>query len=129
MVIASLNAFRGQPHRAVLARQVKQVAALIFIPVPAFNQDAAAAVRGQFASGAFNILPVLEGLSGQGHGLRQVGGHHLGQRHQIGFDGINGVILQQLISALGHHNRIEHDFGGAVSFEGCGHRCNQLGRI
>ncbi len=45
------------------------------------------------------------------------------------FDGFNGIILQQFITALGHHDRVQHDVAGVVLFEGFADRRDQLSRV
>jgi hypothetical protein len=45
------------------------------------------------------------------------------------FDGFDGIVLQQFIAALGHHDRVQYDLLGVVFFKRCGDRLDELGRV
>ena len=76
--------------------------------MPALHQDGARAHRQQVPAGLGHAGLVGDGKPGQRLGLGDVRGYHRGQGKQPPHQRLMGRIIEQLVTALGDHHRIDH---------------------
>lgn len=82
----------------------------------------------QLPGGVAHVGDGADGAAGEHFGLRNIRSDHACQGQQVTNDGLHGIITEQRIAALGHHDRVDDDVWQLVAAQGGSYRVDQCGR-
>ena len=82
--------------------------------MPALAEHGAVVAPADGLGGGAHVGFALDALAGEDLRLGQVGGGDGRQGEQLGAEGLDGVVGQELGPAGGDHDGVDHDVGGVV---------------
>ena len=85
MVVPRSDKISFKNNKPILTDQIEPICALMIFQMAAFDENAFTPELSQVSGCSYQILSVSDLPVQQNGSLRQIGGHHIGHRHQVRF--------------------------------------------
>lgn len=97
------------------------------VEMSSLDQSGCRAEIHEAASRVTHVSHAADRTAGQHFGLGNVGGDDPGQRQHVTEDGLHGIVIEEDVATLGHHDRVNDDLRQLMSAEGRSHGLDEFG--